>query len=115
MGLNIDDVLRANDEMTEAIQRVRDVLVNEVYRDEAEVEVVAVEDVLEALDGEMTTGERLSRLVYDAARDGFYDVDVSVEDVLKAVDDVRNCEHDWITYGTRGQECNKCGFTHDYS
>jgi hypothetical protein len=26
-----------------------------------------------------------------------------------------NCEHEWITYGTYGQECNKCGFTHDYS
>jgi len=26
-----------------------------------------------------------------------------------------NCEHEWITYGTRGQECKKCGFMHDYS
>jgi hypothetical protein len=70
---------------------------------------------IKALDGEMTTRERLNRLTYDAARDGFYDEVVSVEDILKTLDNKRNCEHEWITYGTRGQECKKCGFMHDYS
>jgi len=38
-------------EMAHAIKRVRDVITNELYQDEANVDVVTVEDIVKALDG----------------------------------------------------------------
>jgi hypothetical protein len=110
-------------EMREAIARVRELHKEtkgycDICYDYYDYEAYSVQypcPTIKALDGEMTTRERLNRLTYDAARDGFYDEVVSVEDILKTLDNKRNCEHEWITYGTRGQECKKCGFMHDYS